>query len=60
MLTDQPVIFMDVRHYVPEEDDGLLQLWFPVTYFANKSYDPKENLKDVTLSCAEHLRGGGM
>ena len=26
VLTDQPVIFMDVRHYDPEECDGLLQL----------------------------------
>jgi L-fucose isomerase len=60
VLTDQPVIFMDVRHYDPEEDVMVFcNCGSQSTYFANKSYDPKENLKDVTLYPALSIYAGG-
>ena len=49
-LTDMPVLFADVRHYDKEND-----VWFfsnsgtHATYFANRSMNPKENLKYVSL-----------
>jgi len=49
-ISRQPVLFADVRHYFEEEN--LLDLCNSgthATYFAARSYDPRENLKHVTL-----------
>ena len=49
-LTGSPVLFADVRHYDKEND-----VWFfsnsgtHATFFAGGSYDPAENLKNVSL-----------
>ncbi len=49
-LTGEPVLFADVRHYDKDED-----IWYfsnsgtHTTFFAGRSYDPKENLKNVTF-----------
>jgi L-fucose isomerase len=60
-LTGEPVIFMDVRHYDKDYDVMVFcNCGSQSTYYANKSYDPKENLKDVTLyPCLEIYAGGG-
>jgi len=50
LITGQPVLFSDVRHYDKDDD-----VWYfsnsgtHATYFAGKSYDPAENLKNVTF-----------
>ncbi len=50
LLSGQPTIFCDVRHYEAEED-----IWCfansgtHTTFFAARSYDPAENLKHVTF-----------
>lgn len=50
LITGSPVLFADVRHYDKDQD-----VWFfsnsgtHATFFAGRSYDPAENLKEVTL-----------
>lgn len=50
LITGQPVLFADVRHYDRDDD-----VWYfsnsgtHATYFAGKSDDPAENLKNVTF-----------
>ncbi|HCZ06988.1 MAG TPA: fucose isomerase [Thermotogae bacterium] len=49
-IARQPVLFADVRHYF--ERENLLDLCNSgthATYFAARSYDPRENLKHVTF-----------
>jgi len=62
LLTDDPVIFMDVRHYDKANDVMVFcNCGSQSTYYAGKSKDdPKENLKNVTLyPCLEIYAGGG-
>lgn len=61
MLTGDPVIFMDVRHYDAEEDVMVFcNCGSQSTYYAGCSDDPAENLKNVTLyPCLEMYAGGG-
>lgn len=61
LLTHDPVLFMDVRHYDKDYDVMVFcNCGSESTYFAGKSYDPKENLKNVTLyPCLEIYAGGG-
>ncbi|MDP4092922.1 MAG: L-fucose/L-arabinose isomerase family protein [Bacillota bacterium] len=61
LLTGDPVIFMDVRHYDKENDVMVFcNCGSQSTYYAGKSKDPKENLKNVTLyPCLEIYSGGG-
>ena len=61
MLTGDPVVFMDVRHYDSDYDVAVFcNCGSQSTWYANKSEDPKENLKDVTLyPCLEIYSGGG-
>jgi L-fucose/D-arabinose isomerase len=59
-LTEGPVIFMDVRHYDSEYDVMVFcNCGSQSTYYANKSLNPKENLKDVTLYPALAIYSGG-
>ena len=50
LMTGKPVLFADVRHYDRENN-----VWFfsnsgtHATFYAGGSYDPKVNLKEVTL-----------
>lgn len=47
-LSGEPVLFADVRHYDAEDDFfDLCNSGTHATYFANRSYDPAENLKKV-------------
>jgi L-fucose isomerase len=61
LLTDEPVIFMDVRHY--DSEYGVMvfcNCGSQSTYYAGKSRNPRENLKNVTLyPCLEIYAGGG-
>jgi L-fucose isomerase len=61
MLTGDPVIFMDVRHW--DADYGVMvfcNCGSQSTWYAACSDDPKENLKHVTLyPCLEIYAGGG-
>jgi len=61
MLTGDPVLFMDVRHYDPEHDVMVFcNCGSQSTWYSNHSSDPRENLKDVTLyPCLEIYSGGG-
>ena len=61
MLTGDPVIFMDVRHYDPDYNVMVFcNCGSQSTYYANRSYKPEENLKNVTLyPCLEIYSGGG-
>ena len=61
ILTGDPVIFMDVRHYDQEYNVMVFcNCGSQSTYYAAKSMDPKENLKHVTLNpCLEIYAGGG-
>ncbi|MCL2879784.1 MAG: L-fucose/L-arabinose isomerase family protein [Treponema sp.] len=60
-LTGDPVIFMDVRHY--DFDYNVMvfcNCGSQSTYYAGRSADFKENLKNVTLyPCLEIYSGGG-
>ncbi len=60
-LTGKPVIFMDVRHYDKEHDVMVFcNCGSQSTYYAKESYDPRENLKEVTLyPCLKIYSGGG-
>jgi len=61
MLTGDPVLFMDVRHY--DTDYGVIvfcNCGSQSTWYANRSDRPEENLKKVTLyPCLEIYSGGG-
>ena len=61
LLTGDPVIFMDVRHYDKDYDVMVFcNCGSQSTYYAGKSKDPKENLKNVTMNpCLEIYSGGG-
>jgi len=61
LLTSEPVIFMDVRHYDKEYDVMVFcNCGSQATYYAGRSTDPRENLKNVTLyPCLEIYSGGG-
>jgi L-fucose/D-arabinose isomerase len=61
LLTGDPVIFMDVRHYDPDYDVMVFcNCGSQSTWYAGKSDDPKENLKNVTMyPCLEIYSGGG-
>ena len=61
LLTGDPIIFMDIRHYDPEYKVMVFcNCGSQSTYYAGKSDDPKENLKNVTLyPCLEIYAGGG-
>jgi L-fucose isomerase len=61
LLTGEPVVFMDIRHYDKENNVMVFcNCGSQSTYYANKSLDPKENLKKVSLyPCLEIYSGGG-
>lgn len=61
MLTNEPVIFMDVRHFDPDYKVMIFcNCGSQSTYYAKRSRDPKENLPHVTLyPCLEIYAGGG-
>lgn len=61
LLTDEPVLFMDVRHYDAENDVMVFcNCGSEATYYAGGSYDPKVNLQNVKLyPCLEIYAGGG-
>lgn len=61
ILTGDPVIFMDVRHYDAEYDVMVFcNCGSQSTYYAGCSKDPRENLKNVTLyPCLSIYSGGG-
>ncbi|MCD6170723.1 MAG: L-fucose/L-arabinose isomerase family protein [Candidatus Latescibacteria bacterium] len=50
LLSDDPVLFMDFRHYDEEEQVFVFcNCGSQATYYAGRSDDPKENLKNVHL-----------
>ncbi len=60
LLTNDPVLFMDVRHW----DEAYKVMVFcncgsQSTYYAGKSGNPEENLKNVTLYPALDIYSGG-
>lgn len=60
LLTDDPVIFMDVRHY--DAENGVMEFCncgSQSTYYAQASNDYKENLAEVTLFPALDIYAGG-
>jgi L-fucose isomerase len=61
LLTEEPVIFMDVRHY--DADYGVMvfcNCGSQSTWYAGKSDDFRENLKNVQLyPCLDIYAGGG-
>jgi L-fucose isomerase len=61
LLTGDPVIFMDVRHYDPDYDVMVFcNCGSQSTWYAGRSDDPKENLKQVSMNpCLEIYSGGG-
>jgi L-fucose isomerase len=61
LLTDNPVLFMDVRHYDREYDVMVFcNCGSESTWYAGKADNPRENLKNVTLyPCLEIYAGGG-
>jgi L-fucose isomerase len=62
LLTDSPILFFDLRHYNPDDDVFVFSnCGAQTTYFAAKSDDPKENLKNVTFypQTPFFYRGGG-
>ena len=60
LLTGDPVIFMDVRHYDPDYDVMVFcNCGSQSTWYAAKSDDPKENLKHVTMFPALKIYSGG-
>jgi len=60
LLTGDPVIFMDVRHYDSEYDVMVFcNCGSQSTYYAGVSDDPKENLKNVKLYPALPIYAGG-
>jgi L-fucose/D-arabinose isomerase len=61
LLTGDPVVFMDVRHYDPECDVMVFcNCGSQSTWYAARSDDPRENLSKVTLyPCLSIYAGGG-
>ena len=61
LLTEDPVLFMDVRHYDADYDVMVFcNCGSESTYYAGRSDDYKENLKNVTLyPCLDLYPGGG-
>lgn len=61
LLTDDPVIFMDVRHYDSENDVMVFcNCGSQSTYYATGTDDFEENLKKTTLyPCLDIYAGGG-
>ena len=61
LLTDEPVIFMDIRHYDAEEDVMIFcNCGSQSTYYATGTDDYKANLKRTTLyPCLDIYAGGG-
>jgi L-fucose isomerase len=61
ILSDDPVIFMDVRHYDKNEDVMVFcNCGSQSTWYAGRSDDPAENLKNVSLyPCLPIYSGGG-
>ena len=60
LLTNQPVVFMDVRHFDPDYKVMVFcNCGSQSTWFAAKSDDPKENLKHVTFYPALDIYSGG-
>ena len=61
LLTNDPVVFMDVRHYDKDYDVMVFcNCGSQSTYYAAASDDPRENLKKVTLyPCLDIYAGGG-
>ena len=60
LLTGDPVIFMDVRHYDPDSDVMVFcNCGSQSTWYAGKSDDPKENLKNVTMYPSLEIYSGG-
>lgn len=60
LLTDEPVIFMDVRHYDAEEDVMVFcNCGSQSTYYATGTDDFKANLKMTTLYPALDIYSGG-
>ncbi len=61
LLTGDPVVFMDVRHF--DEEYGVMvfcNCGSQSTWYAARSDDPKENLKKVQFyPCLEIYAGGG-
>lgn len=59
-ISGSPVLFADVRHYDREDN-----VWYfsnsgtHATYFAGKSYNPEENLKNVTFYPEHHYYPAG-
>ncbi|MBC8419596.1 MAG: L-fucose/L-arabinose isomerase family protein [Desulfobacterales bacterium] len=62
LLTDSPVLFFDLRHYDPQDDVFVFSnCGAQTTYFAGKSENPEENLKNVTFypQTPFFYKGGG-
>ncbi len=60
ILTGDPVIFMDVRHYDKEFDVMVFcNCGSQSTWYAGKSDNPDENLKNVTLYPSLEIYSGG-
>ena len=61
LLTNDPVIFMDIRHYDAENDVMIFcNCGSQSTYYATGTTDYKENLAKTTLyPCLEIYAGGG-
>ena len=60
MLTNEPVVFMDVRHWDPDYEVMVFcNCGSQSTWFAERSYDPKVNLAKVTMSPALDIYSGG-
>lgn len=60
LLTDEPVIFMDVRHYDSEHDVMVFcNCGSQSTYYATGTDDYRENLKRTTLYPALDIYAGG-
>lgn len=63
LLTDSPTLFFDLRHYDSRNDLFVFSnCGAQATYFAGKSNDPKENLKNVTFypQTPFYYRAGGV
>ena len=60
LLTEEPVLFMDVRHYDEEYNVMVFcNCGSQSTYYAGKSRTPEENLKNVTLYPVLEIYSGG-
>ncbi|MEW6226543.1 MAG: L-fucose/L-arabinose isomerase family protein [Bacillota bacterium] len=60
LLTGEPVLFMDFRHYDASEDVFVFcNCGSQATYYANRSDSAEENLRDVHLYPSKPLMKGG-